>query len=72
MMAVSIAERGGNLNARTPHSLFTLHTQGLAVNHPHNVEVVEHGQIFLVNTVVGASDNAPIEITVGWMTGLKP
>jgi hypothetical protein len=30
-------------------------------NQPHNVEVAASGQKFLVNTIVGDSDNVPIE-----------
>jgi hypothetical protein len=44
---------------------------GLMGNQPHNVEVAAHGQKFLVNTIVGDSDNAPLEVTLNWTTGLK-
>ena len=41
------------------------------INQPHNFEVAAHGQKFLVNTIVGDSDNAPLEVTLNWTTGLK-
>jgi hypothetical protein len=71
MIAVSISETGSTMNASAPQRLFSLHTQGQATNLPHNVEVSDHGQKFLVNTVVGDSNNAPIEVTVGWTIVLK-
>ena len=33
-------------------------------------EVAAHGQKFLVNTIVGDSDNAPLEVTLNWDAGL--
>jgi hypothetical protein len=71
LMAVSLGERGGALEAGTPQKLFTLRTQGLVVNQPHNVAVGAHGQKFLVNTIVGDSDNVPLEVTLNWTAGLK-
>ena len=71
MMAVSISEADGGINAGPSQLLFPLHTQGQIPNFPHNVEVAEHGQKFLVNTVVGDSTNAPIEVTLNWTTRLK-
>jgi len=35
------------------------------------VEVAAHGQKFLVNTIVGDSDNVPLEITLNWMAELR-
>ena len=70
LMAVPLTERGGALEAGTPQKLFPIHTQGNVVNQPHNVEVAAHGQKFLVNTIVGDSDNAPLEVTLNWTTGL--
>jgi hypothetical protein len=40
-------------------------------NQPHNVEVAAHGQKFLVNTIVGDSDNVPLEVTLNWTAALK-
>ena len=71
LMAVPMSERVGVLEAGTPQKLFPLHTQGFAVTQPHNVEVAAHGQKFLVNTIVGDSDNVPLEVTVNWTAGLK-
>jgi hypothetical protein len=71
LMAVAMSERGGVLEAGTPQRLFSLRTQGLATNQPHNVEVADHGQKFLVNTIVGDSDNVPLEVTLNWTSGLK-
>jgi Tol biopolymer transport system component len=71
LMAVSMTERDAALTAGTPQKLFAIHTQGAVLNQPHNVEVAAHGQTFLVNTIVGGSDNAPLEVTLNWTTGLK-
>jgi len=71
LMAVPMTERGGALEAGTPQLLFRIRTQGNVFNQPHNVEVASHGQKFLVNTIVGDSDNVPLEITLNWMAELK-
>jgi eukaryotic-like serine/threonine-protein kinase len=71
LMAVPMTERDGALTAGTPQKLFATRTQGYVSNQPHNVEVAAHGQKFLVNTIVGGSDNAPLEVTLNWTTGLK-
>jgi hypothetical protein len=71
LMAVPMTERDGALTAGTPQKLFATRTQGYVTNQPHNVEVAAHGQKFLVNTIVGDSDNAPLEVTFNWTTGLK-
>ena len=70
LMAVPMTERDGALEAGTPQKLFPLHTQGNVVNQPHNFEVAAHGQKFLVNSIVDDSDNAPLEVTLHWDTGL--
>jgi eukaryotic-like serine/threonine-protein kinase len=71
LMAAPMSERGGALEAGPPQKLFSIHTPGLVVNQPHNVEVAAHGQKFLVNTIVGDSDSTPLEVTLNWMAGLK-
>jgi eukaryotic-like serine/threonine-protein kinase len=72
LMAVTMTERDGALDAGPPQKLFGLHTQGYYVaNQPHNVEVAANGQKFLVNTIVGDSDNVPIEVTLNWQAELK-
>ena len=71
LIAVAIGERGAELDIGTPQRLFALHTQGYAFNLPHNVEVAANGHKFLVNTIVGDSDNVPIEVTLNWTAGLK-
>jgi Tol biopolymer transport system component len=71
LMAVTLAERSGALEIGTPQKLFTVHTQGYAANQPHNVEVAANGQKFLVNAIVGGSDNVPIEVTLNWTAGMK-
>jgi Tol biopolymer transport system component len=71
LMAVPMTERGDALEAGTPQILFRIHTQGSVFNQPHNVEVAAHGQKFLVNTIVGDSDNVPLEITLNWTAQLK-
>ena len=52
-------------------TLFGLRTQGLTTNQPHNIAVAANGQKFLVNAIVGDSDNVPLEVTLNWTTGLK-
>lgn len=71
LMAVAITERNGTLDVGTPQKLFSLRTQGGVGNQPHNVEVAASGQKFLVNAIVGDSDNVPIEVTLNWTVGLK-
>jgi hypothetical protein len=70
-MAVPMSERSDALEAGTPQKLFSIHTQGNVVNQPHNIEVAAHGQKFLVNAIVGGSDNVPLEVTLNWTAGLK-
>ena len=71
LMAVEMTDRDGTLAAGTPLKLFALRTQGAVANQPHNVEVAAHGQKFLVNSIVGDSDNVPLEVTLNWTSGLK-
>jgi Tol biopolymer transport system component len=71
LMAVSVTEHGDTLEAGIPQKLFPLHTQGIIPNLPHNVEVAEHGQRFLVNRILGDSNNVPLEVTLNWTAGLK-
>ena len=71
LIAVPMAERAGAPDPGTPQKLFALHTQGYVSNQPHNVEVAANGQRFLVNAIVGDTDNVPIEVTLNWTTALK-
>jgi Tol biopolymer transport system component len=71
LMAVEMTDRGGTLAAGMPQRLFALRTQGNTANQPHNVEVAADGQRFLVNSIVGDSDNVPLEITLNWHEELK-
>jgi Tol biopolymer transport system component len=71
VMAVPTSERAGALEAGTPQKLFSIRTQGFISSQPHNVEVAAHGEKFLVNTIVGDSDNVPLEVTLNWTMGLK-
>jgi serine/threonine protein kinase/dipeptidyl aminopeptidase/acylaminoacyl peptidase len=71
LMAVTMTERGDALEVGTSQKLFAIHTQGNVTNQPHNVEVAAHGQKFMVNTIVGESDNVPLEVTLNWTAGLK-
>ena len=52
--------------------MFALRTQGLVANMPHNVEVAAHGQKFLVNAIVGDSNNVPLEVTLNWSEAHDP
>jgi hypothetical protein len=71
LMAVAMAERNGTLDVGTPQKLFSVHTQGFVISQPLNVEVAASGQKFVVNTIVGDSENEPLELTLNWTTGLK-
>jgi Tol biopolymer transport system component len=71
LMAIPIAERNGALIIGSPQKLFAIRTQRSVTNQPHNVEVAANGQKFLVNTIVGDSDNAPLEVTLNAMAALK-
>jgi len=71
VMAVPVEAVGGEFRAGTPVELFAIRTQGLVTNQPRNFEVSADGQRFPVNTVVGDSDNAPIEAIVNWPALLK-
>ena len=71
LMAAATAERAGVLHVATPHPLFPIRTQGFTNNQPHNVEVAANGQRFLVNAIVGNTDDAPLEVTLNWAAGLK-
>jgi serine/threonine protein kinase/Tol biopolymer transport system component len=71
LMAVTVTEREGALTLSDPQKLFALRTQGVTTNQPHNVAVASNGQKFLVNTIIGDSDNAPLEVTLNWTAGLK-
>jgi serine/threonine protein kinase/Tol biopolymer transport system component len=71
LMAVATSEAGNSRDIGTPQKLFDIHTQWYVGNQPHNVEVAANGQKFLVNTIVGNTDNAPLEVTVNWIKALK-
>ena len=69
-MAVDMSDRGGTLEAGTPQKFFSPRTQG-APQSTHNVEVAARGEKFLVDSIVGDSDNVPLEVTLNWTSGLK-
>jgi len=71
LMAVPVDTAASDLRTGTPAELFAIRTQGLGFNQPRNFEPSADGQRFLVNTVVGDSDNAPIEMIVNWPALLK-
>ncbi len=71
LMALTVVDRDGVPVPSAPQRLFPLRTSGFVINQPHNVEVAANGQKFLVNTIVGDSDNAPLEVTLNWPAGLK-
>jgi hypothetical protein len=70
-MSVATSAVGDVLKVDTPQKLFDIHTLWYTSNQPHNIEAAASGQRFLVNTIVGNSDNAPLEVTVNWMKALK-
>jgi Tol biopolymer transport system component/predicted Ser/Thr protein kinase len=71
LMAVTIGDQRDALEPGTPQPLFAVHTSGYATNQPFNIAAALNGQKFLVNTIVGDSDNAPLEVTLNWTAGLK-
>jgi Tol biopolymer transport system component len=71
LMALTIADRGSSVEAGIPERLFPIRTQGYAPDQPDNFGVAGNGQKFLINTVVGDTDNAPLEVTLNWTAGLK-
>jgi len=71
LMALAIADRGGPINVGAPQLLFPIRTQGYAPDQPDNFAVGGNGQKFLINSIIGDSDNAPLEVTLNWMSGLK-
>jgi len=71
LTAVGLSEQGGSPVIGAAQTLFGIRTQGLTVNQPHNIAVAANGQKFLVNAIVGDSDNVPLEVTLNWTTGLK-
>ena len=70
LMAVPLSTRGDTLESGAPQKLFAIRTQGTVADFPHNFEVAAHGQKFLVNSIIGDSDNAPLEVTLNWTAGL--
>jgi serine/threonine protein kinase len=71
LMAVPVDPSSSDLRPGTPVELFAIRTQGLGFNQPFNFEPSADGKRFLVNTVVGDSDNAPLEVIVNWPALLK-
>ena len=71
LMAVSISGEPGSLKAGAPQKLFPVRTHGLISTQPQNFETGAHGQRFLVNTVVGETSNASLEVTLNWTARLK-
>ena len=71
LMAVEVTERDGALVIGTARKLFSVRTPGVVVNQPHHIEVAANGQKFLINMIVGDSDNAPLEVTLNWAADLK-
>ena len=71
LMCVGLHESGGQLNATDVTPLFRVRTGGFGNDDPTDIAVAAHGQKFLVNTVLGDSDNVPIEITMNWPELLK-
>jgi dipeptidyl aminopeptidase/acylaminoacyl peptidase len=70
LMRVDLRESGGQLSAAAVEPLFRVHTGG-RIEGISNVAPAAHGQKFLVNTILGDSDNVPIEITMNWPELLK-
>jgi hypothetical protein len=71
LMASAIADRGSSIDAGVPYLLFPMKTQGYAPDQPDNFAAGANGQKFLINTVVGDTDRAPLEVTLNWTAGLK-
>jgi hypothetical protein len=71
LMAVPVDTSASDLRPGTPVDLFAIRTQGLGFNQPFNFEPSADGKRFLVNIVVGDTDNAPLEMIVNWPALLK-
>jgi Tol biopolymer transport system component len=71
LMRVGLQESGGQMNAAGVEPLFRVRTGGLRSDWATDVAAAAHGQKFLVNTILGDSDNVPIEITMNWPELLK-
>ena len=64
LMAVALTQNGQTLEAGSPASLFTLHIQPPPTAHQY--AVAPDGQRFLVNTIVGEGETAPITVVLNW------
>jgi Tol biopolymer transport system component len=71
LMAVTIGDQRDAPQPGAPQRLFDVRTQGYSTNQPYNIAAAANGRKFLVNTVVGDTDNAPLEVTLNWTAGLK-
>jgi serine/threonine protein kinase/Tol biopolymer transport system component len=71
LMVVTTSDTGQVLHVGAPQKLFDIHTLWYVANQPHNVEAAANGQKFLVNTIVGNSDSATLEMTVNWNKALR-
>jgi hypothetical protein len=71
VVVVAMAARGDTLESGPPQTLFSVRTQGFVSGQPRNVEAAAHGQKFLVNAIVGDSDDQPLEVTLNWTAGLR-
>jgi hypothetical protein len=71
LMRAELRESGGQLSAAAVEPLFRVRTGGIRIDGIADIVAAEHGQKFLVCTILGDSDNVPIEITTNWLELLK-
>jgi hypothetical protein len=66
-MAADVSESGGELRAGTPRELFDA-LRALGV---HNFDISPDGRRFLVITERLETRNAPVVVTLNWMSGIR-
>lgn len=66
LMSVSVSDDRGQVVLGTPERTLDIHTQGVTRAGAHNVAVSGRAPRFLINTIVGDSDNAPIDVALNW------
>lgn len=66
LMAVALTASGSTLEAGTPAPLFTLHYRPPIFNTGTQYTVSPDGQRFLVNTILGEGETAPLTVVLNW------
>jgi hypothetical protein len=71
LMAVSLRNTAGALQAETPHELFTASAPGDSGDNPFPYDVTADGQRFLMEETGGTHASVPLTAVVNWQAGLK-